>query len=263
MVKDVAGKGILVLEGDEHRIHRKMLNGAFTPANMRRLGPVFRTKAREVSFLFDRAVQAGRPNGGGGGVIDCTETFTKATMDIIFTAIFGIDPGLVDSTSFGGGQRDKEYTFHEAYDNIFGQDTVGNILMFASGFVPTRWIPCEANRKFLFATSWLHETLYKLVRQRRQEIAAKSREDETGSDILSLMIEASTEGGALEGMTDEYIVGHVRVVCFVHLATEATALTLILAPDPLIRWSRHIRQHSLLVHVRARKATRHPGRPAR
>lgn len=92
-------------------------------------------------------------------------------MDIIFVAIFGMDPGLVNSTTFGGGAQDgHEYTFHEAYEAIFGQDTAGKLLMFANGFVPTRWIPCEANRRFSFATAWLNDTIHKIVRQRRGEM---------------------------------------------------------------------------------------------
>lgn len=42
--------------------------------------------------------------------------------------------------------------------------------MFANGFFPTRWIPCEANRRFIFATTWLNETVHKIVRQRRGEM---------------------------------------------------------------------------------------------
>lgn len=53
-----------------------VLNGSFTSPNIRRLGHVFRTKASEIGGLFDRAIEAGQD--GKTGVIDCTDTFTKA-----------------------------------------------------------------------------------------------------------------------------------------------------------------------------------------
>lgn len=169
MVQDVTGKGILMLESDEHRVHRRMLNGAFTPKDIRRLSHVFMTKASEIGTLFDRAIEAGTD--GNTGVIDCTQTFNTGTMDIIFSAIFGVDPGYINSTTFCASKKGHhDYTFHEAYENIFGPDTVGRLLILASGFFPTRWIPCEANRKFVFAASWLHATLHELICQRRAEM---------------------------------------------------------------------------------------------
>lgn len=52
MVEPFAGNGIIMLEGDEHRAHRKMLNAAFTPANLRRLGTVFREKRWVINLMM-------------------------------------------------------------------------------------------------------------------------------------------------------------------------------------------------------------------
>lgn len=171
MTKEFGGKGVVRLDFEEHRVHRKMLNGAFSPANIRRLGPVFKAKATEISSLFDRAILAGED--GRTGVIDSTDTFSKAMMDIIGITLFGVDLANLNNTMFDsklGAKGGHEYTFHEAYNNIFGQDMTGKLIMFAHGFFPMRWIPCAANREFLGATDWLLATLSKLIQSRRRQI---------------------------------------------------------------------------------------------
>ncbi|KAK7934578.1 cytochrome P450 [Apiospora marii] len=95
----IAGKGILALEFDEHRAHLKMLNAAFTPENIRRLGPVVHRKAAELGLYMDGAIGAGDDE---FGVLDCTETFRKAMMGVICVAIFGTDPANIRSPSSGG-----------------------------------------------------------------------------------------------------------------------------------------------------------------
>ncbi|KUI73523.1 Lanosterol 14-alpha demethylase [Cytospora mali] len=100
--------------------------------------------------------------------------------------------------------------FHEAYGNIFEPETLGKLPMVLGGFIPVRWIPCEANRKFLFAASWLNDTVHKLVRQRRSEIE-KAVKAESSSGMLSTILKESTlmEGG----MADmNNIVGHLLIL---------------------------------------------------
>ncbi|EMR64334.1 putative cytochrome p450 3a5 protein [Eutypa lata UCREL1] len=155
------------VEGEAHRAHRKMINPAFSINNIRRLEPVFQKKAKEVTSIFERALEAS--NGSSTAAIDCTATFTKATLDVMGVALFGVDLSGLNSTQVrgtaAGRQRESEMTFHDAYDGIFGQDSLGRILMFANAFVPVRWLPLDANRKYLRATRWLEDFLTRLVRE--------------------------------------------------------------------------------------------------
>ncbi|KAH8657841.1 cytochrome P450 [Xylariales sp. PMI_506] len=242
MTKEFGGKGVVRLEFDEHRVHRKMLNGAFNPANIRRLGPTFKAKASEVSLLFDRAIDAGQD--GKTGVIDCTDTFSKAMMDIIGITLFGVDLSNLNNTMFDSKSSlgTRQYTFHEAYNDIFGLDLVGKLLMFAHGYFPTRWIPCEGNRRFLGATNWLRDTLGKLIQARRREIfdaiSAGTYKKSSSTDVLSFMIEESLPGGCAEGMTDEYIVGHMLTLLTAGHDTTANMLSFslhTLATQPSIQ----------------------------
>ncbi|KAK6836942.1 cytochrome P450 3A5 [Apiospora arundinis] len=195
MTRPFAGKGLGMLEFDEHKAHRRMMNAAFTPEN-----------------VIDAVAADG---GGGGGVIDCTETFNKATMDVICVALFGIDPdnigrdnngtssGIPKPGGGGAGANDEKgqrYSFRGAYNTIFAMNAVESALMLADSFVPLRWLPCEANRKFKTTTTWLNTTLRQLIRERRNDmVSAKSAGggDEQSRDILAHLIEQSLPGGLL------------------------------------------------------------------
>ncbi|KAK7995629.1 cytochrome P450 [Apiospora arundinis] len=222
MTRPFAGKGLGMLEFDEHKAHRRMMNAAFTPENVRRLEPVFQQKACELGDLIGQVIDdfAADGGGGGGGVIDCTETFNKATMDVICVALFGVDPDNIgrdnngnNSSSIqkpgGGGaganseKEQQRYSFRGAYNTIFAMNAVESALMLADSFVPLRWLPCEANRKFKTTTIWLNTTLRQLIRERRNDmVSAKSSGggDEQSRDILAHLIEQSLPGGSYNNL---------------------------------------------------------------
>ncbi|KAI2612209.1 uncharacterized protein GGS25DRAFT_474306 [Hypoxylon fragiforme] len=77
------------MDGTEHQVHRKMLSGSFSLQNVRKLEPVFQAKTRDLSRYFDKCIREG--NDGNTGVVDCTPTFSKATLDIMGSIILGID----------------------------------------------------------------------------------------------------------------------------------------------------------------------------
>lgn len=225
MFESMVGKGVLSMEGAEHRAARKMLAGPFSLSNIRKLEPVFLSKAKDVNSLFDYAIAANP--GGEWGVIDCTDTFSKATLDIIGATTLGIDLANITSTNFGSHapaakkdnayRKDHEnYSFHQAYTVTFSQDATGKALLYANGFFPTRWIPIEANRVFLFATNWLASTLTQFIRTRRSQVreavAAGKYVQRYSRDLLSFLIEEDVPGGLAEGVPEKELVGHVSAL---------------------------------------------------
>lgn len=226
---EITGKGIVGLEGEEHQKHRKMLAGVFSLGNVRKLEPVFQAKAQELSSLLDTTITSSQVGGVGSGVIDCTDIFSKATLDIIGKTIMGVELSNLKSgpsghTDMGDKQwslqhakRANDYTFHDAYEIIFAQSFVGKILFFLNGFFPTRWLPVEANREFSFATNWLRNAITQLIRERYRDTEQARREGrfeqtkKNSRDLLSFLVEESVTGGPAEGIKEENFLGHVSL----------------------------------------------------
>ena len=163
IVKEVAGHGLILMEGAEHRAHRRMLTNSFSLKSIRKLEPVFKEKAQDICRFFDQRISN---HDGKTGTFDCIDTFMRAILDIMGTVILGVDLDYVKPGTGGeasqslntgnSGKAKRECSFHEAYDVFFAPDTMGKILLFANAHVPLRWLPFEANRKFLFAMDWLN-----------------------------------------------------------------------------------------------------------
>ncbi|KAK6215908.1 hypothetical protein LQW54_004088 [Pestalotiopsis sp. IQ-011] len=209
-------RGIATLEGEDHRASRKMLTSSFSINNIRRLEPVFLSKAREVCSLVARAI-ASSPD-GRAATIDCTETFSKATLNIIGVTSLGIELDYLNSNAtenkFSPDSKTlSDYSFHQAYNTIFGPDLIGKILMFGSMFFPTRWIPLRANRDYKVAKEWLNRVLRDLITQRKSTIqnafSKGIHRKENFQDLLSFIIEESMPGGSAEGIPDLHITGHL------------------------------------------------------
>lgn len=163
-----------------------------------------------MCLLFDEAIAS---SDDGTGVVDIGDLLRKATLDVMGTTILGTELSDLQDTHEGGNQA--RYNFHEAYDVILSEKTMSILLMFANPYIPggLRWLPLQANRDFLFATSWMRKTLTDLVRERYRKISnlkmnGKYRKDDS-SDLLTFIVEESGPGGVAEGIPEGHFVGHV------------------------------------------------------
>ena len=234
VVKELGGRGVILMEGEEHRAHRRMLGGPFSFKNIRKLEPIFQEKAKDICAYFDQCIEE---NDKRTGVIDCTGTFSKAILDIMGEAILGVNLNYVKKPLSGtsekslhnnsnadnntnGGRKPaadltERYTFHEAYRQFFTPGTVGKALLFANGFVPTRWLPLQANRDFLDATGWLHDVLRGIIRDRYRDVraamASGEYESKDSRDLITFIVEESMPGGVAEGIKEDDFLGHVSL----------------------------------------------------
>lgn len=236
IVKEVAGHGLILMEGAEHRAHRRMLTNSFSLKSIRKLEPVFKEKAQDICRFFDQCISN---NDGKTGTFDCIDTFMRAILDIMGTVILGVDldyvkPGAEGETSQNpatgnSGKADRECSFHEAYDVFFAPNTMGKILLFANAHFPLRWLPLEANREFLFAMDWLNDVLRTIIRTRHREVAAAkakgTHEMSSSRDLVTFIVEESGPGGATEGMGEDEFLGHLLEIMAAGHDTSANMLS--------------------------------------
>lgn len=79
LAKEIAGHGILFMEGNEHRAHRRMLTNPFSLKSIRKLEPVFMEKAKDICVFLDQEIAA---NGGSTTEIESLDLFMRAILDI-------------------------------------------------------------------------------------------------------------------------------------------------------------------------------------
>ncbi|KAI1091137.1 cytochrome P450 [Rostrohypoxylon terebratum] len=242
VVREVAGHGLILMEGEEHKAHRKMLGGSFSLKNIRKLEPIFQEKARDLCRYFNQCI---RENDNQTGTIDCTTTFSKAILDIMGSAILGVKLDYVkpgEEKAEKSNDLKKGCSFHEAYDIFFSPQGIGKFLLFANGYLPTRWLPFDANRKFLFAMGWLNDVLRNLIRERYRQVSTATAEGRYESkdsrDLLTFVVEESLPGGIAEGIGEREFLGHLLEFMAAGHDTSANMLSwslYILALNPDIQ----------------------------
>lgn len=207
IVGEIAGIGLVNVEGDVHKKQRRLLNGPLSITNVRKIVPVFNDKAEALTSTIEEKVQEGKEQ----AAIDISKAFTKTTLDIIGLASLGVE---LESLKTDGA------TFSELYKALLDQPPMGQLISAINMFIPCRkWLPLKANRDFLYASKEVRRLLLGIIRERRKEIfpdgAKKKTEvrkeftEEGSKDLLTFMVYERSEGE--NKWSDDDILGHVRI----------------------------------------------------
>ncbi|KAI0804906.1 cytochrome P450 [Xylaria sp. FL0064] len=226
ILREIAGDGIFILEGERHKSQRKIIGGFFSPKRLRLLEPTFQSMAQRAVCSLERSIPAGTPK--KEVILNRTEVFSNVTLDIIGAATLGIDLGSI--TQADGSSSTDIFTFHEAYNAIFTQGCMGRVLTWANGFFPTRWIPVRPNRHFIAATSWITEALTRTFHDRHHtelyNIGVNGqRQDTLYHDLLTYLVRDSIVGGPAKDIDENELVGHLLQVMVAGHETSAMTLS--------------------------------------
>jgi len=144
MTKPIAGEGLGLIEGIEHKQARKLLNIPFGIDKVKNLVAVCRNKTRDLVLRLQMSSEAGEE-------VNVVTAYSSLTLDIIVQAVLGV--GL---KTYAPGTP-----FHECYNRLFDPPLVGRILIAINSVVPVRWLPLQENRIY----KKNHETIHGMVRQ--------------------------------------------------------------------------------------------------
>ncbi|KAJ7494426.1 cytochrome P450 [Mycena galericulata] len=216
----IVGPGVLVAEGDQHRLQRKIMNPAFGAPQVRELTEIFVNKSLELRDIW--AVQAA--HAGGAARVDALSWLSKATIDIIGLAGFNYDFKALSS-------MDSESTeFGAAFSAIFKAGTMQTpfrvLQMF---FPPLRLIRSSLDRTIEASQA----TMMKVGRQLLQESKNEMAEDGTFEkgprprDLLSLLVRANTAKDlpASQRLSDEDVLAQVPTFLVAGHETTSTGTT--------------------------------------
>jgi cytochrome P450 len=198
MTKPIAGEGLGLIEGNEHKQARKLLNIPFGTDKVRNLVPVFRQKTRDLVARFEKCAETGEK-------INVVTAYSSLTLDIIVQAVLGIDLKTYA----------PDTPFHECYNRLFDPPLVGQILIAINSIIPIRWLPLKENRIYKQNHEAIHGMVRRIVTSRLDEVEnlkngtdGKEIVDISDSkDILSHMIYESNASG--EPWSVDKIHGHV------------------------------------------------------
>lgn len=221
------GIGILLAEGDEHKVQRKNLMPAFAFRHVKDLYPTFWAKAKEMTdclagaskvtptttmngnqepLLSEKASPEGSKH--APGAIEVGGWVSRATLDIIGLSGMGQDFNSL---------QDENNKLNQTYRTIFNQGPAGILLQLAGLVLPFWFItrlPLKINRQISDAATYVKQVCRELIAKKRASMAEKSRTD---VDIISVALESG-------GFSDEDLVNQMMTFLVAGHETTATAM---------------------------------------
>ncbi|SPO01741.1 related to pisatin demethylase / cytochrome P450 monooxygenase [Cephalotrichum gorgonifer] len=206
MVGKILGYGLLLSEGDVHKMQRKNLMPAFSFRHIKELYPIFWSKAQELVAGIETEMKE-----SPGSSVDVADWASRASLDIIGSA--GMDhefKSLSDPTI--------EDTM-KMYGSMIKQSRGAKLLVALQLILPsfiTDYLPFQRNMGVLAASKAARATSMKLINTKRGQMARG--EEKPAPNIISTALESGhfTDEGLVDTMMTFLAAGH---------ETSAAALT--------------------------------------
>ncbi|KAJ5633514.1 hypothetical protein N7528_001356 [Penicillium herquei] len=171
------GNGILLVEGEEHKIQRKNLLPAFSYRHIKNLYPLFWSKSTEMVSMIEKDLQSRTV---GDNVIQISGWASRATLDIIGVAGMGCD--------FEALQRPGN-ELHQAYKTIVTQSLSDKILFLIGALSHPRYtldFPTARQKEVKRCNKLIRNAAQTVIQQRMVQKSVP----EAHVDIISVALES-------------------------------------------------------------------------
>ncbi|KAF9879003.1 hypothetical protein CkaCkLH20_03236 [Colletotrichum karsti] len=211
----ILGIGVLLAEGDNHKVQRKNLMPAFAFRHVKDLYPLFWSKACEgVDAITDAVLtEAAKPAADGTtdpekaalgpktAVLEIGNWASRTTLDIIGMAGMGRDFGAI---------RDPSNPLNQTYQHVFKPSRQAQILAVLGLLLPgplVHALPFKRNGDIAKAAQNIRATCRELIREKKDKLERKQLTD---IDILSVALESGgfTEDNLVDQMMTFLAAGH-------------------------------------------------------
>ncbi|QRV93245.1 cytochrome P450 family protein [Ceratobasidium sp. AG-Ba] len=237
LLRAVMGPGLIALRGEEHRIHRKILNPVFVMKYLRELVraidmhmPVFMNVAERACDAIEKEIG----NEDTSNDVDIFPWMTAAALELVGEAGLGY--------SFESFERKRNKYSVAARDIIqyfikvapFGVllPFIPNIGTPSFRYWLVQYIPIPGVRQLLEARDIQNSQAEEILRA-RQELLASGHdlrsEAGRGRDILTLLMKANETEGSENRISHEEMIGHMNIFIFAGHETTSTAMSRMLS----------------------------------
>ncbi|EMD87526.1 hypothetical protein COCC4DRAFT_133810 [Bipolaris maydis ATCC 48331] len=214
LLRQILGRGILLAEGDEHRMQRKELLPAFSFRHVKELYPVMWRVGESLTSVMAKTLQYETPT--RLDMLDFPlDLASRATLDIIGVAGMGQDFGAI---------RNPSNNLHQAYSLLVQsskQATFIGILRLVFPDWLVNHLPLERNTQVNHAIQVVRSSCQQMIREirpREKDPRSKADVDIHNKNILTVAAASGT-------FTDELLVDQLMTFLAAGHETTATALT--------------------------------------
>ncbi|KAJ2913029.1 hypothetical protein MD484_g7385, partial [Candolleomyces efflorescens] len=216
IIAGLIGRGIISMEGHEHKVQRKALSPAFSSTSVKELAPILHSKAEELCDVWEKEIYQSAS----------TEMESKEQTPALDTAS-GISRAMFDVMGLGGfdfafdSLKDDSRPDHQPYRQMFRSLDQGvdlrDILDLYLPFLRILW-PSEKTKRMNESRAKIRSMGQRIFEAKRARTSAKESE---AKDILSLLIKSNLSST----LSDEDLLDQCSTFLFAGTDSVAIALT--------------------------------------
>ncbi|KAI0640505.1 cytochrome P450 [Trametes meyenii] len=220
------GNGLLVVNGEDHRRQRRIMNPAFGPAQIRELTSIFVDK----SIILRDKWAAMITQSGSAARIDVLSGLNQMTLDVIGMAGFSYD---IDALGVHGSQSELNRAFQRPAGSTAGHGFP--FIVIAKTYFPIlKFIPDRMSNRSSRAQAIMRRVGMQLLAEKKAELLSDGgakggveRKDVVGRDLLTLLIKANMAADVPDNqrLTDEEVLGQIPTFFVAGHDTTSTATT--------------------------------------
>ena len=207
----VIGHGVLLAEGNFHKLQRKALLPAFSTQSIKALTPVFWREALHLTNLWQRDMDVKRIQSKSIEVLDW---LNRTTLDVIGEAAFGTE---LNSLEY------PQTPIRKAYSLCFAYHFTARLMHGLCAFVPPAiHLPTQVNRDVQEAVRIIRSKANEIVQDKHKSTHAKDK------DIIALIVKDNMRvqaAGKQEVLSFETMRDQVMTFLAAGHDTTATSVT--------------------------------------
>ncbi|KAJ8474242.1 hypothetical protein ONZ51_g7351 [Trametes cubensis] len=225
--REIAGPGILYAQDQDHARIRKIMNPAFTSAQLRSFLPLFRGSAQKLAQNWKDLLQTTPDNAQR---INVQSWLARCTLDVIGEVGFDVQCGALD---------DSLNPVMHAYKNMFldaipfpSKKTM--IFRHFWKYIPmpilkyVQYIPTKEHVRFRQTLKVINNFARGLIEEKTEAVLAGKNENK--KDIMSILVNANASENPKSRLTDEEMIS--QVATFLLAASSMTWMLYEIARHP-------------------------------
>lgn len=216
----ILGNGLIVVEGNEHKVQRRIMNPAFSAIAVRELTEIFVEKSVELRDVLMEQVTE-----NGSKPINILPWLSRMTLEVIGVAGF--------SYSFNALTQEYENNeLHKAFSKILDTNQGMPLIPIVRGLIPAlRFLPAHLDAETRAAKRTMDRIAGELLERSKAAMAEEEKADAKDSvrarNLLTLLLRANMAPDLPDHqrMSDEEVLAQVPTFLVAGHETTSTATT--------------------------------------
>ncbi|PBK67824.1 cytochrome P450 [Armillaria solidipes] len=212
------GRGIITVAGSVHQRHRKVMNPAFSAAQLRTFLSLFQRSGKKFSQKLTDMAEGGQSN------INISLWLGKLTLDIIGESAFGYQYGALDDEN-NGLANTLNNLFHDA--GIF-PSRAGILFSALPRILPK---PLLQLMDLIPSRQKTHFSSFKVAAKKagqellKENVEGNGLDSSTGKDVLSILGRANSQEEEKKRLSDDEVLAQIATLTLAGHETTASTLT--------------------------------------